>query len=641
MMSRPVFLGKLMLYWCHRCNVPVLDERCSRCSSETTQVSVTPPGDIRPAFEYDISLINEIAMEQFNSPLIPDDRLVVLNKAPYDDRMEEIVVDGEVIASIRFEIETLRWTILLRQKGAGMIFQNKDVHHLKNWVMIDDSAVPFICNGASVLAPGIIDCDRNIQKNEEVVVVTRDQRVVAAGRTRMSGDEMIESDHGVGVKTRWNGNITDPLKSEGGQSWDDAIKANREALEKAVHDAHRFIRNVSSTTSSKPVCVSYSGGKDSLAVMQLAIECMDDFSIIFADTGLEFPETIENVHRVVEHYGKELIITSAGDAFWNAVTDFGPPSVESRWCCKVCKLGPISRLIEDNFTDGCLTFLGQRKYESTSRARSERVWKNPWVVNQIGAAPIQNWTALHVWLYIFSTDAPYNPLYEKGYDRIGCWLCPSSSLSELIRLKETHPEMEKRLMKHLHEYAQSRGLSPEWVEHGMWRWQRPPKNIQRVAEKAGIDLVQKSRNPGELRFHMTSGHQPCRAGGISAEGAFRTAVDIELLENKGMLRACGKDSYIEGAAMVLQAEDSAQVFASGNITVRSSSEEKVKELMHRVKYSVIRALKCHGCGVCVGHCSNRAIRIKENTARITGNCKHCGNCIDVCPLIKFDPENHI
>lgn len=70
--------------------------------------------------------------------------------------------------------------------------------------------------------------------------------------------------------------------------------------------------------------------------------------------------------------------------------------------------------------------------------------ENPWVGNQVGASPIQEWTALHVWLYLFRTKAPYNPAYEKGYDRMGCWLCPSSSLSDFFQLEESHPELAKK-----------------------------------------------------------------------------------------------------------------------------------------------------------------------------------------------------
>ncbi|MDD4440084.1 MAG: phosphoadenosine phosphosulfate reductase, partial [Tissierellia bacterium] len=97
-MSRPVYLGKMLLHWCEACNVPVLGKRCG-CGKSTKKVVVTPPGDIRPAFDYDIKRINSVSEKQFNAPLIPDGHLVVLNKAPYEDRMDEIIVDGEVLAS--------------------------------------------------------------------------------------------------------------------------------------------------------------------------------------------------------------------------------------------------------------------------------------------------------------------------------------------------------------------------------------------------------------------------------------------------------------------------------------------------------------------------------------------------------------
>ena len=61
-MSKPVFLGELLLYWCHSCNVPVLGKKCG-CSAATKKVTVTPPADIRPAFQYDIDLINSVSIK--------------------------------------------------------------------------------------------------------------------------------------------------------------------------------------------------------------------------------------------------------------------------------------------------------------------------------------------------------------------------------------------------------------------------------------------------------------------------------------------------------------------------------------------------------------------------------------------------
>jgi len=619
-MSKPVYLGELLLYWCPSCNVPVL--------------GITPPGDIRPAFKYDIDHINSVSIKQFNAPLIPSGRVVVLNKAPYDDRMDEIIVDGEVIASIRFEIDGLRWMLLPRLAAARRLFQGSDMSGMQNWVVIDSGAVSFIAKGASTLAPGVIDADAGIQEGDEVVVLTPEGNVVAVGRARMSGATMRLRGRGVAVKTRWNAIPCTIEVPESGQSWDDAVAANAGIMDAFVERAHTFIKNVAETTR-RPASVSYSGGKDSLAVLQLVSECLDDFDILFADTGLEFPETVGNAAIAARRYKRPLRSVSVGDAFWESVDDFGPPTVEARWCCKVCKLGPITQLIEENFENGCLSFIGQRKYESDARAKSERVWKNPWVGNQIGAAPIQDWTALHVWLYLFKTGAPYNPLYERGFDRIGCWLCPSSSLADIVHLKETHPELEKRLTDYLLGYAGRMGLSMDWVEHGLWRWQTLPPRIADIAREKGINLVPASKAEGTLTFTMTSGYSPCRAGGMSAEGSFGTAIDLARLEDIGMLRAVGTVSYMDGAASVLQGEDRAQVFASGTVTARSDTEKTARRLMHRVELSVRRALKCRGCGVCIGNCPCDVIEIRDGRAVIGDGCIHCGKCIEVCPVVKF------
>jgi len=45
--------------------------------------------------------------------------------------------------------------------------------------------------------------------------------------------------------------------------------------------------------------------------------------MLFNDTGLELPETVENVMRVRDHYGLQLVEANAGDKFWEALPVFG------------------------------------------------------------------------------------------------------------------------------------------------------------------------------------------------------------------------------------------------------------------------------------------------------------------------------
>lgn len=620
------YLGELLLYWCPSCNLPVLGKTCA-CGANTKKIEITPPADVRPAFQHDNDLANRTTEKQFGIRLIPEGKLVVLNKAPYADRMDEVIFDGTVMGSLRFELEKMKWVFIPRLEGARRLVGGK------KWVVVDKGAVDFIVKGASVLAPGVNDADASIVEDDEVIVLTPEKEVIATGRARMSAERMLTHEKGMAVKTRWNGK-PEPAKHANGQkrTWDDAVAANMHILKRLEEKAHGFIKNVAETTD-RPVTVSYSGGKDSLATLLLVRDAVGKFDVLFADTGLEFSETVDNVREIANRLSLPLKTHSSGNSFWQAIDDFGPPTVEARWCCKVCKLGAITQIIEENYENGCLTFIGQRKYESEIRANSDHIWKNPWVGNQIAATPIQNWTALHVWLYLFWKNAKYNPLYEEGFDRIGCWLCPSASMADFSRLAELHPELYEKLERFLKEYAARNGLPQEWVTYGFWRWQVLPKSIKMIAEKKGINLAPKfEKKP--IKFTMTVGYRPCKAGGMTAEGSFGAPLNLPLIEETGLLGIIGDTNSIDGVILAQRGEDNVHVYASGTVVARGKDKAAAVQLIGLAEKTLRRALSCTGCGVCVGQCTERAIRV-DGTARINGNCTHCGKCTWACPVVKF------
>jgi phosphoadenosine phosphosulfate reductase len=142
--------------------------------------------------------------------------------------------------------------------------------------------------------------------------------------------------------------------------------------------------------------------------------------------------------------------------------------VDERWCCKVCKLQPVKELIRMQWGE-CLSFIGQRKYESFARMKSPRVWRNRFVEFQLSAAPIQHWTALHVWLYLFRENAPYNVLYEERIDRIGCFMCPSSDRAVFETIRERYPDLWSGWDARLLEWQRMHALPDNWREEGLWR----------------------------------------------------------------------------------------------------------------------------------------------------------------------------
>lgn len=453
-----LYLGKIMLRWCDSCHVPVLDKACT-CGATTRPVAVTPPGDARPAFPDEIERVNRIYSEHFGAPLIPEGHLALLNKVPADDRMDEIIIGGAVVGAIRYIPHEERWEPLPRPSAAILM------RPIKRFVVVNDGAVPSIRDeGASVLAPGLAFIDPAVAGGDPVFILARTGECIGVGRARVDAATAGAMERGVVVRTRRN---VLALTVPGEAGWEDAVAANESVLREYESASIRFVQDVAARNPLPPT-VSYSGGKDSLVTLLIVRKALGPVPLLFADTGFEFPETHENVDTVAALYGLDVLRVSGEEAFREQFEEFGPPAVDNRWCCSACKLHPLGRLIDEHWGE-CLSFIGQRKYESVRRMQSRRVWRNARIPQQLSAAPIQKWTAMHVWLYIFREKAPYNPLYERGFDRIGCFICPSSDLAALDMIKETFPDLWSVWLERLVWWQEGQGLPPDWVDRGLWR----------------------------------------------------------------------------------------------------------------------------------------------------------------------------
>lgn len=626
-------LGKMHLRWCDSCDVPVLEQSsCGICASKTREVKLTPPGDARPAFEYDIDRIRSLVDDQFGPGtgelVVPGGRIILLNKAPDIDRMDEVIVGGEVVGASRFNLVSGE-RFLLRPRGAQAITPRVT----RNWVTIDDVAAEAIREkSASTLAIGVIECDPDIVPGDEVIVLGPGRQAVSVGASKMPSSDMMEHKRGTAVKTRWTVERDPPELPAGRRtSWEDVVSANREVISRRVSESIQFIKKTSEQ-SGLPVAVSFSGGKDSLATLLLVLEADIRPSLFFVDTGLEFEETRRNVEEVAKEHSLTLLTESAGESFWTNVGFFGPPARDFRWCCKTCKLGPATRLIQNNFPGGVLSFIGQRAYESEQRANMGRMWRNPWTPNQLSASPIQKWAAMHVWIYLMSRHANVNPLYSQGFERIGCFMCPASDLAELRRAKELGREYG-RWQKALEEHASRKGLHRSWLEYGVWRWKRVPRSILDELRQGGVEVAHAEPENAEaapMEFRSTSGYGPC-VEGLSMEGVFSRPLDMKRVAN--MLNIVG-DVAVSPDGGIAEVRGMT-VFAEGPVMIRGKSEQELKERASKLKEIVLRATNCAGCGICAARCKAGALRLDGRIWIDEKRCTHCGACLGPCPIVRF------
>jgi len=645
-----VILGKMTLRWCGNCDLPIIEERkCSICHTPSFHVNHTPPGDVRPAFESDLVLIRDVIASQFGDTaaeiLVGRDALVVLNNVPSLDRMDEIIVHGWVIGNIKYKVPTERFVFIPNQFGLFLLNGRAE----SNIVMVDDDAVPFIMRGASCLVPGIAGVIGEFEKGDEVLVTDRKRNILMSGTAQMSHKRMLREKKGVAVKSRRRLKETDftlPVP-ENSPTWELACRVNEGYLGKMVKEAKRFIRRTVESTDL-PVAVSYSGGKDSLATLLLVLEAGFRPDLLFINTGLELPETVENVEKVVEEFDLKLVSFDAGDAFYRALEYFGPPAKDFRWCCKICKLGPAARLINREYPNGLLSFIGQRQYESRQRKEKGRKWINPWVPNQKGVSPIQRWNALTVWLYLFLRDAPYNPWYERGLERIGCWLCPASSVADLNRIRDGY-EDSRRFFGFLEKWAERKGFSTQWAKMGLWRWKRYPGTVKQMLDEVGFDreslflskTLESKKDCGcSLDFSETEGRMS-EDDIYIVEGTFE--MDIPTEDVKRLAQILGSISSETEERLMIESDRGSKItFGKNTMRVTGKKEMVGKDIADAVSV-MKRALFCLGCGVCLGRCPVGALSLerlgeRERIRLDDSPCVGCRECLGPCPVENFSPD---
>jgi phosphoadenosine phosphosulfate reductase len=451
----------------------------------------------------------------------------------------------------------------------------------------------------------------------------------------MTAADMVREERGLAVKTKWT-KPEELIVSDKKVIWDDVLKANGPVIRRRRDEAVVFVNDMI-RKNAVPAVVSFSGGKDSLATLLITLDADHRLPVLFIDTGLEFNETVAHVHDTASKYGLELIEEKAPtDAFFGNLVHFGPPAKDFRWCCKTNKLGPTVGAILKNFPDGVLSFIGQRKYESEARYAKPRVWSNPWTPGQIGASPIQNWNSLHVWMYIFWKKADFNVWYTRGLDRIGCFLCPASDLSELELIRGKSDRYEQ-WESYLNEFSLSRRLPEEWKRFSLWRWKKAPQSIRgEVSRVTGKDIGEFTKqtiaSDGPFFLKVQDGHSPCVLG-FSVEGAVSRPVDIDKLSRLAGILGSNVTADEDGQWLSVS---NITVFREGSIISKGPAEEDVRKAMRKAFDIIIRSEQCVGCRLCIARCTRNALSLDHDGVVLdAGRCTQCEKCLGPCPAVNF------
>ena len=208
----------------------------------------------------------------------------------------------------------------------------------------------------------------------------------------------------------------------------------REELQKKVDFAIKLLRSI---PQDGDIEISYSGGKDSDVILELAKMAGIPYRAIYKNTTIDPAGTIAHAREM----GAEVIRPKK--SFFQLLSESGFPSRFQRFCCSFLK--------EYKVCDRAIQ--GIRRSESRNRA--ER-YKEPEMCRVYSAKekvkvylPILEWTDQDVEEFIKERDIKCHPIYYKGggqFDvtkRLGCMGCPLQSRKKRIQEFKDNPKFLK------------------------------------------------------------------------------------------------------------------------------------------------------------------------------------------------------
>lgn len=207
-----------------------------------------------------------------------------------------------------------------------------------------------------------------------------------------------------------------------------------EDLQKKVEQAIKLLRSVGNN-GKRTLEVSYSGGKDSDVILELAKMSGINFRAIYKNTTIDPPGTIKHC------MDKGVEIIRPKQTFFQLIEKKGFPTRRARFCCEVMKEYKI------------LDFAVQGIRRCESKAREKR-YKEPMICRLYGKKehcnvilPILDWTDSNVAEFIKVRRIKCAPVYYSGEmfnvkKRLGCMGCPMQSDKGLADFK-AYPNLVK------------------------------------------------------------------------------------------------------------------------------------------------------------------------------------------------------
>lgn len=290
-----------------------------------------------------------------------------------------------------------------------------------------------------------------------------------------------------------------------------------------------YFRNI-----SKPLIVSYSGGKDSSVLAIVADYAIEQGIIknsqvefLFADTRMEMPNLIGQIHKFAEYLqakGRNVRIVKSRDTYtyWTRILGEGVfvANHYARWCVRQLKVQPIEKhmRMRGELSD-YVAVTGIRLDESA--VRREKYEGHKEVLTSCDTAseclvslehneklhPLLEWRNCNIWDFIqfheYAQPYPLSELRDIYFDldnlRYGCWTCCVASpfkKNDAMVYHSTKDERYNLLLKFrrlLWDYTEPKYRPHDWT----YSWKLP--SSRNTTDEQGVRTWRASRLTLETR----------------------------------------------------------------------------------------------------------------------------------------------
>lgn len=276
----------------------------------------------------------------------------------------------------------------------------------------------------------------------------------------------------------------------------------------------RLASQMSEQYYKKPLLITYSGGKDSDVLLQLALESGIKFEVQNSHTTVDAPPTVYHIRETFERLREQGINAFVFHSrykdgrlitMWNLIEKKKyPPTRMARYCCLslketatpnrfiatgVRRAESVRRANREEFLTRSKTHGGEW-YKGKSLSETEEVYKEAQENDEIYDClliadakknedlvcnPILYWTDSDVWNFIKDRNIKVCDLYGMGFRRVGCVGCPMAGKREREREFALFPAYKTNYIKAFERmdksaYRGDGGMTPESTGKEVFDW---------------------------------------------------------------------------------------------------------------------------------------------------------------------------